>query len=275
MSTAIPYQPVEEKAGEAFDKQSIVFDELFSANQIVQYKRERVRSHIISIINPSSSILELNAGTGDDAIYFASLGHSIHTTDLSVGMQKIRCQKIQASGFEDKISDECCSFTQLENLKQQGPYDHIFSNFGGLNCTNDLAKVLDSFEGLLKRKGTITLVIMPKFSIWEFGLLFKGKWKTAFRRFSGKKGTPAHIEGVHFTCWYYNPSFVLRHLRKNYELLELETLCHFVPPSFMENFPVKYSQIYSKLKSIERRWGKSWPWNRMGDYFIISLRKRD
>jgi ubiquinone/menaquinone biosynthesis C-methylase UbiE len=219
--------------------------------------------------------LELNAGTGDDAIHFASLGHTVHTTDISPGMQKIRIGKIQASGLAGMISDECCSFTQLSYLKEKGPFDHIFSNFGGLNCSNNLGSVLDSFAGLLKSSGGLTLVIMPKFSVWESGLLLKGKWKSACRRFSGRKGTPAHIEGVHFTCWYYNPSYILHHLRKKFKLVRLETLCHFVPPSYMEYFPKKYPRVYSFLQRIENAWGKSWPWNRMGDYFIISLRKLD
>jgi ubiquinone/menaquinone biosynthesis C-methylase UbiE len=275
MSQVLRYGAGEEKAAKAFDKQSGVFDGLFTDNPIIQYKRERVRAHLNSILHPSSHILELNAGTGDDAIYFASLGHRIHTTDVSPGMQKIRLQKILASGLGSRISDECCSFTKLEELSQRGPYEHIFSNFGGLNCSNDLAKVLDSFAGLLKPGGGVTLVVMPKFSIWELGLLLKGKWKTALRRFSGRNGTSAHIEGEYFTCWYYNPSFIMKHLRQQFKLITLESLCVFVPPSYMENFPEKYPGFYSRLKKAEKTWGNCWPWNRMGDYFIISLRKLD
>jgi ubiquinone/menaquinone biosynthesis C-methylase UbiE len=275
MRQVLQYGAEEEKAAKAFDKQSGVFDGLFSDNPIIQYKRERVRAHLNSILQPSSHILELNSGTGEDAIYFASHGHSIHTTDVSSGMQKIRLQKILASGVGSRISDECCSFTKLEELNQRGPFDHIFSNFGGLNCTRDLAKVLDSFTGLLKAGGAVTLVVMPTFSIWELGLLLKGKWKTAVRRFSGRKGTSAHIEGKYFTCWYYNPSFITKQLHKKFKLIRLESLCFFVPPSYMEYFPKKYPGLYSRLKKVEKTYGGSWPWNRMGDYFIISLRKCD
>ena len=275
MSQPIPYQGSEERVAKAFDRQSTVFDQLFSGNQIIRYKRDRVRQHINSILKSSSLILELNAGTGDDAIYFASRGHKVHATDISTGMQKIRRQKIQDSGLANDITDECCSFTQLEDLSQRGPYDHIFSNFGGLNCTNDLTKVLDSFADLLRPGGGITLVLMPKFSIWEFGLLLKGKWRTALRRFSGRKGTPAMIEGESFRCWYYNPSLVSELLSKKFELVKLEALCFFVPPSYMEYFPERYNRIYSLLKRLEGAWGSQWPWNQMGDYFIISFKKRD
>jgi len=46
-----------------------------------------------------------------------------------------------------------------------------------------LSKVLDSFDPLLKPGGMVTLVILPKFCLWETLLLFKGKFRTAFRRF--------------------------------------------------------------------------------------------
>ena len=98
----------------------------------------------------------------------------------------------------------------------RGPYDLIFSNFAGLNCTNELDKVLQSFDSLLKPGGIVTLVILPKFCLWEFLLLFKGKFKTAFRRFSGSKGAKAHIEGEYFRCWYYNPSFIRKHLKNSF-----------------------------------------------------------
>jgi hypothetical protein len=138
-----------------------------------------------------------------------------------------------------------------------------------------LANVLDSFFGLLKPGGGVTLVIMPRFSIWEVGLVLKGKWKSAFRRFSGKKGSLAQIEGEHFTCWYYNPSFIIQHLNKKFKLVRLESLCLLVPPSHMEYFPKKYPGLYSKLIKFENALNRSWPFNRMGDYFIISLKKRD
>src|SRR3569833_2300535 len=109
-----------------------------------------------------------------------------------------------------RISYELCSYTNLNELKNKGPYDLIFSNFAGLNCTDELDKVLSSLSLLLNPGGLVTLVILPKFCLWETLLLFKGKFRTAFRRFLAGKGAKAHIEGVYFKCWYYDPSFVIR-----------------------------------------------------------------
>jgi ubiquinone/menaquinone biosynthesis C-methylase UbiE len=264
----------EQAAAEAFSKQAPVFDELYSGDAIIQYKRKRVRDHILQRLKPDSYILELNAGTGDDAIYFAQLGHSVHATDISDGMQRQLAQKVKLQGLQGNISNEVCSYTDLKNLFNRGPYDLIFSNFAGLNCTDDLPKVLRSFSSLLKAGGLVTLVILPKFCLWEFLLIFKGKFRTAFRRFSGSKGTPAHIEGKHFRCWYYNPGFVQRTLKDKFDLLSVEGLCTIVPPSYIEKFAEKHPKAYRFLQKREDHSKNKWPWKNIGDYYIITLQKK-
>jgi ubiquinone/menaquinone biosynthesis C-methylase UbiE len=264
----------EQGAAKAFSKQAPVFDAIYGADTIFQYKRKRVRDHAMQYLLPQSQILELNAGTGDDAVFFAHQGHSVHATDISGGMQEMLAKKIEQEKLQHRVSYELCSFSELENLQKQGPYDMIFSNFGGLNCTQDLAKVLSSFYYLLKPGGLVTLVILPKFCLWELLLLFKGRFRTAFRRTSGRKGTRAHIEGEYFRCWYYNPSFVKRHLKDLFKVVSQEGLCTLVPPSYMAHFPEKHPNVYRFLQKKENRWKSNWPWKNIGDYYIITLQKK-
>lgn len=265
----------EQQATAAFDEQSVIFDELYSENTIVRYKRQRVRDHIQQYLLPHARILELNAGTGEDAIYFASKGYRVHATDISAGMQTQLKEKVQAYGLDGVVTTERCSFTELDKLQIRGPYDLIFSNFAGLNCTGDLDKVLRSFSSLLKPGGIITLVVLPPFCLWETSLVLKGKFKTAFRRFFSSKGVTAHIEGHYFTCWYYKPSYITKVLKDSYELLSLEGLCTIVPPSYIEHFAEKHPKTYSWLKRNEDARKHQWPWKNIGDYFIISLKKKN
>jgi ubiquinone/menaquinone biosynthesis C-methylase UbiE len=264
----------EQQASDAFSKQSTVFDAIYAENTIIHYKRERVREQLTKYLSANSFILELNSGTGEDAIWLAQQGHRVHATDISVGMQQILQQKVKTASLENDITNELCSFTELERLQQKGPYDMIFSNFAGLNCTDELNKVLQSFSPLLKPDGMVTLVLLPKFCLWELLLLFKGEFKTAFRRFSGNKGTKAHVEGTYFNCWYYNPSFVVEQLRSEFNLLTIEGLCTIVPPSYIEGFAEKYPKVYSLLVAKENKWKTKWPWKFIGDYYIISLQKK-
>jgi ubiquinone/menaquinone biosynthesis C-methylase UbiE len=266
--------PQEQATAAAFSKQSVIFDELYARNTITTYKRKRIRDHVAQYLAPHSHILELNAGTGTDAIYFAQQGHSVHATDISEGMQQMLQQKVASLGLQQAISNELCSFTALDTLKRKGPYDLIFSNLGGLNCTHELDKVLHTFTPLLQPGGIITLVILNRFCLWETLLVCKGKWKTAFRRFTGSKGASAHIEGHYFRCWYYTPSYITRALGESFDLLSIEGLCTIVPPSYIEHFAEKYPKAYSWLTNKENRLKQQWPWKYTGDFFIITMQKK-
>jgi len=264
----------EQFAAAAFSKQSAVFDAIYSNNTIVQYKRERVREAMMRYVQQGSHILELNCGTGEDAIFFAQNGYTVHATDISQGMLNKAAAKIHQQALDEKISFEQCSYTNLQSLKDHKQYDAIFSNFGGLNCTNELDKVLSSFKTILKPGGVACLVILPKFCLPETLLIFKGKFKTAMRRFFSSKGRTAHIEGEYFTCWYYNPSYVKRILKGDFSVETIEGLCTFVPPSYIEHFAEKYPRMFGWLKSIEQRLKSSWPWRTIGDYYIMVLRRK-
>jgi ubiquinone/menaquinone biosynthesis C-methylase UbiE len=263
----------EQLAEAAFTRQSVIFDELYSGNTIVNYKRERVRQQVLEHLAPGSNILELNAGTGEDAVFFARQGFKVHATDISAGMQDELQKKTKKNNLDGLVSTELCPYSQLDQLKNKGPYDLVFSNFAGLNCTDELDKVLASFDALLEPGGMVTLVILPKFCLWETLLLFKGKFKTAFRRFFSARGRSAHIEGTHFKCWYYNPSYILKRLKVNYQLLRIEGLCTIVPPSYIEGFAEKHPRAYRFLKEKEEKFKARRPWRSIGDYYIISFKK--
>jgi ubiquinone/menaquinone biosynthesis C-methylase UbiE len=274
MNKTLTYQQAENAAAAAFDRQAPIFDEIYSNDLIIQYKRKRVREHVLKFLQPQSEILELNAGTGEDALFFAQHGHKVHATDISTAMQAALRTKMEANNAQDLVSTELVSFTHLDQLSNRGPYDLVFSNFAGLNCTAQLEQVLLSLPPLVKPNGHITLVILPAFCLWESLLAFRGKFKTAFRRMAGSKGASAHIEGEHFRAWYYNPGFVRRTLRQDCHLVGLEGLCTLVPPSYINQFGEKYPRSFRFLQKLEDRWKSGWLWRNIGDYYIITLQKK-
>jgi ubiquinone/menaquinone biosynthesis C-methylase UbiE len=259
---------------EAFNRQATVFDKLYGDEPIIRYKRKRVRRHILRTAKENGRMLELNCGTGEDAIYFAQKGFQVHATDISGGMLDIVRNKINGSFYRDRITVEQCSFTELDQLSERRAFDHVYSNFGGLNCTGELEKVLATLADLVIQGGIVTLVIISKFCLWETLLLFRGKTKTALRRFFSSHGRAAQVEGKSFKCWYYNPSFVKKCMENKFEFLSLEGLCTIVPPSYMENFDNKYPRTLGFLLKLEDKLKGRWPWNRTGDYFIISFKKK-
>ncbi|MFN3939122.1 MAG: hypothetical protein ACK4IY_00960, partial [Chitinophagales bacterium] len=80
---------------------------------------------------------------------------------------------------------------------------------------------------------------------------------------------------VYFQCWYYNASYIKKILRSDFNVLSQEALCVCVPPSYMQNFPVKYPRIYRFLLRSESVLKTMWPWKNMGDYYILTLQSRE
>lgn len=260
-----------EQVSEAFSKQASVFDKLNSENKLSEYLRSVYRKEVTSQLKPNSKILELNCGTGLDALFFAEQGHSILATDNAPGMLEQLNKKIEDSHLTKYIQTKRCSFHDIDSI-QEGPFDHILSNFGGLNCTNDLQDVLKKLSPLLSKNGKVTLMIMPKICPWELIMAFKGKFKTAFRRF--KKNTPAHIEGTYFACYYYNPSYVMKALKKDFKVVTLKGVFITVPPEFYQNFVERYPKLFARLCKVDAFIGSVFPFTYCCDHYMITLEKR-
>lgn len=254
----------------AFSRQSSSFDDIEENNEILQWMRKQIHAHCMRHFKPGESILELNCGTGIDATFFAEQGMKVHATDLSDGMLHELKKKIEKKNLADKISFQQCSFTQLEKIEKKN-FDHIFSDFGGLNCEKEIDKIITSFKALLKPGGTATLVIMPPVCPWELLLALKGNFKTAFRRFN-KNGAESHLEGERFLSYYFTSSTIISDFGKEYEVMELQGLGSFVPPPYLDSFPQKHPGLFKKLKHLDEKLCHTIPFNRWADHFILTTR---
>ena len=261
----------EAQTAEAFSKQSPFFDELDAQNPILVWMRTCVRNQMLELLHPGDSILELNAGTGLDSFYFAEKGFQVLATDLAPGMIETMKRKKAQMASPGMMQVQACSFNSLENIS--GSFDHIFSNFGGLNCAEDIRSVISQFSRLLNKGGKVTLVMMPPFCPWELLLALKGNFKTAFRRFQ-KHGALSHIEGVHFLTYYYSPSYIRKAFGPEYHQLSCRGLGITIPPPYLETFPSRYPRLFRGLIRIEEKICHTPPFRSMGDHFILSMQKK-
>lgn len=148
--------------------------------------------HLLKFIEKGAEILEINAGSGIDAVFLAKQGFTVLATDLSQGSEVFFKKKIASNDYEGRLSFSRLSYDSLETL-QPRKFDHVFSNFGGLNCVENPEKTLNSLSNLLRAKGKVTVVIMPKLYPGEWILGLKNR-KKAFRRLSGGP-VLANVEG--------------------------------------------------------------------------------
>jgi ubiquinone/menaquinone biosynthesis C-methylase UbiE len=221
-------------------------------------------------LQPGASILELNAGTGTDAVYLAQQGYRLHATDIAPGMlQRVR-DKVAGLGLGERVTVQACSFTDLDQV-QGGPFDAVFSDLGGLNCIPDLAPVIGSLPAVLRPGGVVTWVLMPPICLWELAMLFTGQVRFALRRLS-PRGTRAHLEGLYFDVYYMSPKQVIATFGDQYQLLSLEGLSVITPTAESKNLARRHPRLYRLLSWLDDHLSARPPWWGWGDFYILSLR---
>lgn len=253
----------------AFSAQAPLFDQIQNSNPMLIWMRSVIHRHVDEFLQPGDSILDINAGTGIDAVYFAQRGHSVYAIDIAEGMVNEIRKKIAVLKLEDRITAEQRSFTEARALAPR-QFDHIFSNFGGLNCVSDLVSVAEQLKTLLEPNGYVTLVVMPPVCPWELLHVLQGKWNLATRRLH-RKGIIAHIEGHYFTTYYHSVERVVKSFGKDFKVVKVRGVASFSPPPYMEQFPKKFPRLYSFLQACDERFSVYPPFNRWADQCIITL----
>lgn len=253
-----------------FDYIASQYDETFTNTKIGKYQRELVYQFLEAEINEfnEKSILELNGGTGEDAVWMAKKGAEVTCTDISNEMLEVAKLK----GKELSISYKKLDIKELSKDINNEKYDVVFSNFGGLNCLSpqDLKSFFKEIQHSLKPNGKLIMVIMPSFCLWETNyFLLKFKFKKAFRRLS-KKGVYAQVENTKVKTFYYSPNFVKKNTPK-LSLSNIKPVGFFIPPSYLEPFFSKRPKFLNWLWKMESKIKNKPFFASLSDHYFISL----
>ena len=255
---------------EAFSRTAEKYDAFAVDHPHLTRMRNKVYAHVGRLVPSGARILELNAGTGIDAIALAQRGYYVHATDIAPGMLQRLRGKVQQLGLEKQVTVQQCSFTELAQV-QGAPFDAVFSDLGGLNCVPDLSTIIRDLTKVLRPGGVVTWVLMPRVCLWEMAEIFRGNPRLAFRRFS-PHGVDSRLEGLRFPVYYFTPRQVLDWFGADYERLALEGLSVITPTAESKNLAVRYPQLYRRLSWLDDRLSTRAPWWGWGDFFMLSMR---
>lgn len=260
----------------AFDTVAQSYDASFTHSTIGIAQRNVVWSYLESALSPSDelNILELNCGTGEDALWFSKKGHSVLATDISEKMLEITEKKAIDNQLSEKIKTKRLDLSKVDELNTNEYFDLIFSNFGGINCLafKDFFKLPVFLTKLLKPNGRLIIVIMPEFCLWEmFYFTLKLNLKKAFRR-STTKGVKVKLIDREITTYYYSPNIVRKIFHKEFEQVGLKPVGFFIPPSYLENFFRSKNKIFNFIKRLELHIS-NWSFlSSYSDHFLIDLK---
>lgn len=252
-----------------FDATAANYDADFSYTSIGKTQREQVWKHLLPLLKARPRVLELNCGTGVDAVYMAPYVQLVLATDISTAMLAEVEKKKNAHHLKN-CSTSCVDVNNLDALVEKD-FDLLFSNFGGLNCLSpqQLQKFSENAFSKLKPGGYLCLVFISKKCLWE-RIYFKFyNTKNKGRRLL-PGGTPTTITGNSFLTYYYSVN-ELQQIFNPFHFTKAAPIGLFVPPGFLEkkiNRP-----ILAILKGLDGLFTRFQSAADYGDHVLVLFQK--
>lgn len=264
----------------AFDHIAHHYDHEFSWSQIGMLQRKIVWRFLEEKISVdyTMNVLELNCGTGEDAVWLASQNQKILATDLSKEMIKIARQKALMQKLENRIRFKVMTIQDIGRNLDDEKFDLVFSNFGGFNCLDNQQFAIwlkEELPRLLKPGGRFVTVLMSKFCAWEMlYFICRFQFRKAFRRLSngpveGKLSPDASIN-----TWYHSPLWIKKNLPASFFISAVRPVGFFIPPSYLNRFFYTRKNVLAKLQKLENRIGKYGIAAFFSDHYLIEIQKK-
>ncbi len=256
----------------AFDDIAGVFDTTFERSPVIQRLRQKLYAAIESRAQAHNALLDINCGTGIDALYFANRGMTVMGIDISKKMIEQAQMKAASAGL-DNVRFYASSFEQIPH-QLSNKYDLAFSNFGGLNCVSRLDQVAGELARLVNPGGYFIAVIMPPFSFSEtLGGMRHGNLRYAFRRMSH----PSRAAGFgekRFDVYYHSAAYVRLVFRKWFSTEHIVGFSIISPPPGADLFISRHPRMYKFLIGIDELLERVPLLRSIGDHYMIILRRK-
>jgi SAM-dependent methyltransferase len=259
------------QAGLAFDTLAANYDTHFTTSHIGRAQRNVVWQKTREVFRTPSHILELNCGTGEDALFLASQGHSVTALDASHAMIDRASHRKQLEAPTADIHFQPLPSEYLSALPVK-PFDAVFSNFSGLNCVPDLHRVSQQLALRTPPGAPVLLCLSTRICLWEsVWFLLQGKLHKAIRRWSGE--STAALNGVHVTVYYPTVATVTKAFKPGFHLRSTTGVGIVVPPSYLEPWMRHCPRLLAWMTRIDRLLCRLPLFRTLGDHVLLHLER--
>jgi SAM-dependent methyltransferase len=255
-----------------FDEIAAIYDEVFTHSLIGQAQRESVWKEIDGIWKSGDHVLELNCGTGEDALHLAERGINITGCDASAAMIEVANEKKLRRSPDARIGFVAFPTEHIGRLSISYPFDGVFSNFSGLNCVADLSSVARQLATLVRPGAELVLVFSTRFSLWEFlWYAFRGEFSKATRRWSGH--VASSISGRPVDVWYPRVPQIRSAFAPHFQFVSVTGIGVAIPPSYVESWAQQHRRTFSVLASIDNWINHLSCFRVAGDHMLLRFRR--
>jgi ubiquinone/menaquinone biosynthesis C-methylase UbiE len=236
---------------EYWDAAAETYERDFAGTLIGQTRREAVWRELDRVFGPGQRVLELNCGTGIDAVHLAERGVRVLACDIAPRMIDLACQRVNRAKIGGSIEFRALATEDIGELGAEGPFDGALSNFSGLNCVEDVSAVARNLWRLLKPGAPVLLCIVGRFVPWEIvWFLAHGEPRKAVRRFHRRP--VRHLETGALMIRYRSVKEMAHLLVPEFRLRKWKGIGICVPPSYLEHWACRFPKLTKVLAKADR-----------------------
>jgi ubiquinone/menaquinone biosynthesis C-methylase UbiE len=242
----------------------------FSGTGIGETRRYAVWRRFAKIFSPGQKLLELNCGTGIDAVHLAGKGIQLVACDISSRMIELARQHAASTNTSELIDFKVLPNEEIGSLVGEDVFDGAFSNFCGLNCVEDLESVAQELARLVRPGAPILLCMMGRFVPWEIAwFAARGEPGKALRRLRRNDFRSADSGSVRIQ----RPSVteMTRIMSPAFRLRRWGGIGIAVPPTYTENRMRHFPRVVRGLAGIDRLIGDLPVFRRLADCVLLEF----
>jgi len=256
-----------------FDAIAESYDETFSESPIGRAQRTAVWTEMDRVFRPGQRVLEMNCGTGIDAMHMASRGIRVEACDSSPAM--VALARKRAAGLPGlDVRFHCRRTEDIGGAAAEGPYDGVLSNFSGLNCVSELRPVARSLGSLVRPGGKFVLCVFGRFCLWEvLWYVFSDKPEKAFRRIRRSGATSTLAPGASVTVHYWSVRSLQKIFAPYFRLERRKGVGILSPPSYAGSFAANFPGLFSLATKIDSIAGACPVVRAIADHVVLTFER--
>jgi SAM-dependent methyltransferase len=258
-----------DSAQEYWDSVAGSYDENFTRTLIGLTRRLAVWRELDRVFQPGQRVLELNCGTGVDAVHLANRGIEVLACDISPRMVEI-ARDFAATAKAEGTDFRVLPTENIDALSNEGPFDGAFSNFAGLNCVENLPAAVRNLAGLLKPGAPVLVSMMGRFVPWEIvWYLAHGEAKKAVRRLIGGDGLSRGALKIR----QLSVREITRIFAQGFRRRRWRGIGIGVGPTYMESWARRFPTVTKELARADNWVGGFTPFRNMADCVLLEFER--
>lgn len=257
-----------------FDAVAARYDQTFTSSIIGRAQRGAVWKELTKAFRPGDRVLEIGCGTGVDACYLAERGVRVLACDPSPQMVNVASARVRRHGLHALVHTLVLRAEDVSSLPDQ-PFEGTFSNFGALNCVDDLQVVAKGIAKVLRPGGIALLCWMGPHCLWEtFFYLRQGNSRKAFRRFRREAVNARLADEAFIQVHYPSVKALAKAFTPEFRLRSVQGIGVAVPPSYLEPWALRNPRSMNLCERFDSLFGHCPLIRSIGDHVLVRLERR-